>query len=161
MPVYKKSVGKDLSKSNVSVSTVASDSFRGPGIYQIKEDIKVKNGVFLKDSRFKDPKSKYEDVPLMINENQTKKRPPTATLMKKKVEKTRQLISREQQEELREKLKYVYWRNIPLELDRLFKTNNAPVIREQYFNLSKLTGTEKKAALLMLMSRLRYERGGY
>lgn len=67
MPVYKKSVGKDLAKSNVSVSTVDSDSFRGPGIYKIKEEIKVKNGVFLKDNRFKGERSKYEDTPLMIN----------------------------------------------------------------------------------------------
>jgi len=61
--------------------------------------------------------------------------------MKKKIQKNKQLISREQQEELREKLKFIYWRNIPVELDRLFKANIGPVMREEYFNLSRLKGT--------------------
>jgi hypothetical protein len=45
-------VGKDLTKSNVSVSTVASDSLRGPGVYHIKEETKAKNAVFSKGNRF-------------------------------------------------------------------------------------------------------------
>lgn len=53
MPIFKKTEGKDLGKSNVSISTVASDTFRGPGLYKIKDESKVKNGVFLKDQRFK------------------------------------------------------------------------------------------------------------
>ena len=98
----------------MSISTVASDSFRGPGLYKIKDESKVKNGAFLKDQRFKKEKNSYEDNPLFINENQTRKRPPSCTVMKNKSTKTKQLISLSQQDELREKLKFVYWKNIPL-----------------------------------------------
>ncbi len=93
MPIFKKEV-KDLTKSNVSVSTVASDSFRGPGLYKIKDEGKVKNGAFLKEQRFKKEKQTYEDNPLFINENQTKKRPPSCTVMKNKPAKNKQLISK-------------------------------------------------------------------
>lgn len=81
--------------------------------------------------------------------------------MKNKTIKTRQLISRDQQEDLREKLKLVYWKNIPLELDRLFKNNRGAIIKEDYFRLSKLSGVQKRAALLMMINRLNYLRGGY
>ncbi len=53
MPIYKAPTVKDLGKSNVSISTVASESFRGPGIYNVKDEMRVKNGVFSKDGRFK------------------------------------------------------------------------------------------------------------
>ncbi len=98
MPIFKKSESKDLSKSNVSVSTVASDSLRGPGVYQIKDESRVKNGAFMKDSRFKAERQRYEDNPLQISESQTRKRPPSCAVMKTKTAKNRQLISREQQE---------------------------------------------------------------
>lgn len=96
------------------MSTVASDSIRGPGIYQIKDESRVKNGAFMKDSRFKADRQKYDDNPLLINENQTRRRPPSCAVMKGKTVKTKQLISREQQDELRERLKLVYWKSIPL-----------------------------------------------
>lgn len=74
----------------------------------------MKNGVFGKDSRFKQEKKSYEDNPLFLNENQTRRRPPSCAPMKHKTTKTKQLISREQQEELRERMKLVYWQTIPL-----------------------------------------------
>jgi hypothetical protein len=37
-----------LRKSNVTVTTVASESSTGPGAYFIKDESKVKNGIFLK-----------------------------------------------------------------------------------------------------------------
>jgi hypothetical protein len=43
----------------------------------------------------------------------------------------------------------------------MYKNNNGPVIKEDYFNLSKLTGNHKRAALFMLLDRLNYIRGGY
>lgn len=46
--LYKKSVVDDLRKSNVTVTTVASESSTGPGAYFIKDESKVKNGIFLK-----------------------------------------------------------------------------------------------------------------
>lgn len=67
MPIYKKSHSKDLAKSNVSISTVASDSLRGPGLYKVKDETKIKNGAFPKDGRFKKEKNSYEDNPLFIN----------------------------------------------------------------------------------------------
>ncbi len=49
--------------------------------------------------------------------------------MKHKTAKTKQLITRQQQEDLRERLKLVYWKSIPLELDRLFKDKRGAIIR--------------------------------
>lgn len=145
----------------MSVSTVDSDSFRAPGRYNPQEEQRIKNGSFSKDNRFKQTKTKYNDTPLVINENQTKKRPPMPVVMKPKTSKTKQLISKQQQEELRERLKLVYWKSIPLELDRLFKNNAGPVIREDYFSLSKLRGTQKRSVLLMMLDRMNYLRGGF
>jgi hypothetical protein len=115
----------------------------------------------MKDNRFKREKNSYEDNPLFINESQTRKRPPSSTVMKNKSTKTKQLITREQQEDLREKLKLVYWKNIPLEFDRLFKNNRGAIIREDYFNLNRLTGVHRRGAILMMINRLNYLRGGY
>lgn len=97
MPVYC-SPSKQLNESKVSTSTVDSDSFRAPGFYDPREEQRVRNGLFSKDNRFKQDKMKYQDTPLLINENQTKKRPPMSTVMKPKIAKTKQLISRERQE---------------------------------------------------------------
>lgn len=81
--------------------------------------------------------------------------------MKNKTAKTKQLISREQQDSLRQRLKLVYWKNIPLQLDRMFKNKNGAIIKEDYFNLSKLTGVQKRAAIFMMIDRMNYMRGGY
>lgn len=83
----------------------------------------------MKDSRFKAERQRCEDNPLMVNENQTRRRPPSCTVMKGKTNKTKQLIGREQQDELRERLKLVYWKSIPLEFDRLFKDKRGAIIR--------------------------------
>jgi len=43
----------------------------------------------------------------------------------------------------------------------MFKNRNGAIIKEDYFNLSKLSGVQKRAALLMMMNRMNYMRGGY
>ena len=58
-------------------------------------------------------------------------------------------------------MKYVYWRNIPLEMDRVFKDRRGAVIRDDYFDLGKLRGTARRSALLMLLDRMNFTRGGY
>jgi hypothetical protein len=51
-------------------------------------------------------------------------------VLKKKVEKNLKQISVQQQEDLRERLKLVYWKSIPLELDRLMKRHlGAPILK--------------------------------
>lgn len=97
VPIYK-SPAKQLSESKVSVSTVDSETFRAPGLYNPKEESKVKNGQFSKDGRFKVQKQVYQDTPLLVNESQTRKRPPMSTVMKPKTSKTKHLISKQQQE---------------------------------------------------------------
>lgn len=62
---------------------------------------------------------------------------------------------------MREKLKFIYWKSIPLELDRLFKNKRSAVIKDNYFDLSKLRGNARRAALFHLMERMHYLRGGY
>jgi hypothetical protein len=128
VPIYR-SPSKQLGESKVSVSTVDSETFRAPGLYNPKFEEKVKQGIFCKDGRFKEEKHKYQDVPLFVSESQTRRRPPMSAVMKKKTVKTKQLISRDQQEQLREKMKFVYWRNIPAEFDRMFKDRRGAVIR--------------------------------
>jgi hypothetical protein len=54
----------------------------------------------------------------------------------------------------------IYWRSIPLEYDRLFKNKAGPVMRESYFDLKKLKGTEKRCAILMMLDKMNYQRGG-
>lgn len=81
--------------------------------------------------------------------------------MKKKTKKTANLISRDMQEELREKMKLIYWKNIPLEMDRIFKDRRGAIIRDNYFDLGKLVGTAKRSAILMLLDRMNVMRGGY
>jgi len=36
-----------------------------------------------------------------------------------------------------------------------------PVLKENYFNIKKMTGREKRCAMLMMLDRLNYLRGGY
>jgi hypothetical protein len=84
-----------------------------------------------------------------------------SAVMKKKTAKTSNLISQQKQEELREKLKFIYWKSIPLELDRLFKDRRGAIIRDDYFDLSKLRGAAKRSALWHLMEKMHYLRGGY
>lgn len=96
----------------------------------------------------------------MINESQTRKKPPLAVI-KKKTAKTKNLISIQQQEDLRQKMKYIYWRNVPLEIDRLYKNNQGAIIRDDYFNLKKLSGVHKRAAIIFLLNKLQILRGGY
>lgn len=55
----------------------------------------------------------------------------------------------------------IYWKNMPLEMDRLLKNNRAAFIRENYFELATLRGRHKRAALMMMLDRLNYLRGGY
>lgn len=62
-------------------------------------------------------------------------------MMNKKTKKTKNLISIEKQEEARERLKMVYWKSIPLELDRLFKNTQGTKIHKNYFDLHNLKGT--------------------
>lgn len=40
---------------------------------------------FSKSKRFQQTKTQYEDTPLFVNEAQTKKRPPTMAVLKKKI----------------------------------------------------------------------------
>ena len=37
---------------------------------------------------------------------------------------------------------------------------NGPIIKERYFDLKRLQGVERRCAILMLMDRMNYERGG-
>ena len=55
----------------------------------------------------------------------------------------------------------VYWKNVPLELDRMFKNSTGPVLREKYFDLTKLKGVQRRAALYMLIDRMNQMRGGF
>ena len=117
----------------MSQATAASETEVGPGKYFVNE-AQVENGKrvpsFSKSKRFEKPKQKYEDNPLFVNDCQIKKRPPTMAVLKKKVEKNLKQISVQQQEDLRERLKLVYWKSIPLELDRLMKRNlGAPILK--------------------------------
>jgi hypothetical protein len=50
---------------------------------------------------------------------------------------------------------------MPLEMDRLLKNNRAAFIHENYFDFGTLQGRHKRAALMMMLDRLNYLRGGY
>ena len=50
---------------------------------------------------------------------------------------------------------------MPLEIDRIYKNNQGAIIRDDYFDLKKLTGVHKRAAILMLLNNLHILRGGY
>ena len=41
---------------------------------------------------------------------------------------------------MRERMKMIYWQSIPLEIDRMFKNTNGPVMKERYFNIKKMNG---------------------
>jgi hypothetical protein len=41
---------------------------------------------------------------------------------------------------MRERMKMIYWQSIPLELDRLFKSNIGPTLKENYFNIKNMAG---------------------
>jgi|688.fasta_scaffold2012853_1 hypothetical protein len=43
----------------------------------------------------------------------------------------------------------------------MFKNKNGAIIKEDYFNLSKLSGVQRRAAILMMIERMNYMRGGY
>jgi hypothetical protein len=58
-------------------------------------------------------------------------------------------------------MKFIYWRNVPLEIDRMFKNQQGAIIRDDYFNIKKLTGVHKRAAILMLINKLHFLRGGF
>ena len=71
----------------------------------------------------------------------TKKRPPTAAVLKPKISKNKKQISIERQDELRERLKLVFWKSIPLELDRLLKKHpGGPILKKQYFDIKNMRG---------------------
>lgn len=55
----------------------------------------------------------------------------------------------------------IYWQSIPMELDRLFKNNMGPILREKYFDIKKMTGREKRCAMLMMLDKLNFLRGGF
>ena len=56
----------------------------------------------------------------------------------------------------------VYWKSIPLELDRLLKTHQGgPILREKYFNLKSLKGRERRCAILYMLEKLNEERAGF
>ena len=62
-------------------------------------------------------------------------------MLKPKIVKNKKQISLQEQEELRQRLKLVYWKSIPLEFDRLLKSHQGgPILREKYFNLKNLKG---------------------
>lgn len=46
-------------------------------------------------------------------------------------------------------------------MDRLLKNNRAAFIRENYFDFGTLKGRHRRAALMMMLDRLNYLRGGY
>ena len=55
----------------------------------------------------------------------------------------------------------LYWQTVPLEYDRLFKSSVGPIIREDYFQVSKMTGVQRRCAMQMLIDRMNYLRGGF
>jgi hypothetical protein len=60
-----------------------------------------------------------------------------------------------------DRLRVLYWKAVPLEFDRLFKSSVGPIIKEDYFQVSKMTGVRRKCAMQMLIDRMNYLRGGF
>ena len=46
-------------------------------------------------------------------------------------------------------------------MDRIFKDNRGVIIKDNYFDLSKLKGTARRSAILMILDRMNFMRGGY
>jgi hypothetical protein len=57
-------------------------------------------------------------------------------------------------------MKMIYWKSIDIEIDRLFKSKIGPVLKKKYFDIKKMTGVEKRCAMIMLLDRMNYIRGG-
>ena len=62
---------------------------------------------------------------------------------------------------MRDRLRIIFWQSIPLEIDRLFKSNIGPVLKSQYFDIKSMEGREKQAAMRMLLDRMNFHRGGF
>jgi hypothetical protein len=88
----------ELQKSRMSQATMASEGEVGPGKYFISEEL-TKMGkqtpMFSKSKakRFVKPKPTYEDTPLFVSDAQTRKRPPTMAVLRKKIEKNAKQIT--------------------------------------------------------------------
>ena len=46
-------------------------------------------------------------------------------------------------------------------MDRIFKDNRGVIIKDNYFDFSKLKGTARRSAILMILDRMNFMRGGY
>ena len=43
----------------------------------------------------------------------------------------------------------------------MFKNNKGAIIRQDYFDISKLRGSARRSAILMVLDQMNFRRGGY